>query len=88
MNDVIKIVKEKLESKGCGGLIYDNECGCELSDLAPCGLVETTLNGFENGCQPGYKHLDPRPDHAKAGDYAIWLQKEAPSLDQWENVSY
>lgn len=87
-DNIIKIVREKLEDEGFGGLFYPGDCACECSDLAPCGKVETSLNGFEIGCQPGYKHLDPRPDHAKYSDFAIWAQKEAPTAEQWESFSY
>lgn len=86
--NVIKIVREKLESEGFTGLFYPGECACECSDLAPCGNYVQDKDGYINECHPGYKHFDLRPEHAKFGDFAIWAQKEAPSLEQWESFSY
>lgn len=45
----IEIVKKHLVENGFDGLQNDAECGCELSDLVPCG------NDFSM-CTPGYKH--------------------------------
>jgi hypothetical protein len=87
-HSVIKIVRDKLEAEGFTGLFYPAECACECSDLAPCGNTEKSGNGYINGCKPGYKHFDPRPEHSKFGDFAIWGQKEAPSAAQWESFSY
>ncbi len=48
--NVKEIVKKFLEDNGFDGLwSNDNECGCEISDLMPCGQVE------ENDCSPGVK---------------------------------
>ncbi|MDO8414842.1 MAG: hypothetical protein Q7S87_01375 [Agitococcus sp.] len=85
---VIKLVRQKLESEGFTGLFYSGECACECADLAPCGNAEKSANGFINGCKPGYKHFDPRPEHAKFGDFAIWEQQEAPTAEQWNTFSY
>lgn len=47
---VKEIVKKYLQDNGFEGLFTPNECGCELSDLYPCGS-ECVLD-----CEPGYKH--------------------------------
>jgi len=44
-----EIVKSWLETNGYDGLCdSDNECGCKLDDLMPCG--EPGMN-----CEPGYE---------------------------------
>ena len=45
---VYDLVIEGLKSKGYDGLHYGQECGCEISDLAPCGE-------FYKLCTAGYK---------------------------------
>lgn len=53
---VITIVADHLRANGFGGLVQpDEECGCELDDLQPCG------ESFAS-CLPGYKHLTPDND--------------------------
>jgi len=47
----LEIIKAYLKEHGFDGL-YDGECGCEISDLAPCGV------DFSQ-CKPGYKVLPP-----------------------------
>jgi len=69
--------KKHLIENGFDGLYYPGECGCEVSDLAPCG--EGSLS-----CKPGYKHMDPRPGHP--GEWAIFGKKETPTGEDWENV--
>lgn len=78
---VIQIVRKHLEDNGYTGLVAPmGDCGCELSDLAPC-CSEISQ------CAPGYKHMDPRqPDDPHS--FAIWKQKEAPTAEQWERVVY
>ena len=72
-----------LEKNGYGGLLnFEGGCGCESADLCPCGIEKEE----RDECTPGYKHKDPRTEHA--GDYAIWAKKETPSLDQWESIRY
>ena len=47
--NVLEIVKEYLEKNSYDGLFDDdNECGCEIKDLAPCG-------GLEDNCESGHK---------------------------------
>lgn len=47
----IEIIKAWLTTMGYGGLCSPgNECGCEVSDLAPCGEAA-------NDCEAGYKVL-------------------------------
>ncbi len=44
---VVDMVKMHLKANGFDGL-YSDECGCELSDLAPCGEIQ-------GDCRAGYK---------------------------------
>jgi len=75
---VIEIVKAHLIAGGFGGLVSEGGgCGCELDDLVPC-------SNDCSGCNVGHKHADPRPGHE--GGWAIWEQKEPPSLEQWSEV--
>ena len=75
---IIQIVRRHLEDGGYTGLaLPDGECGCELADLHPCG------ENF-SACRPGHKHMDPRPEYT--GNWAIWLRKEAPTIDEWERT--
>ena len=67
--NVKEIVLDYLSKNGFEGLFDDSgECGCELSDLMPCG---------EGGsaCEPGYKLpgneendflIGPKPEHKEA----------------------
>ena len=77
---VIEIVNDHLIENGFGGLVADGaECGCEIDNLVPCG------SDFSQ-CQSGYNHQDPRPGNE--GGWAIWLQKEPPTPEQWKSVEY
>lgn len=53
--DVIEIVKNWLLENGYDGLVDpDRECGCQISDLMPCG------EGFEK-CEAAHKkEADPK----------------------------
>lgn len=75
--------KEWLEVNGYDGLFNsEGECACEKDGLEPCGM-----SGEETeDCQPGYKHLDPRPGKKEFGDFAIWAKKESPTLEEWEST--
>jgi len=87
-HEIISLARAKLEADGYTGL-YQPEvpCGCQCSDLAPCGDAE--LKGeYINGCLPGFKHLDPRPEHAKCGDFAVWRDREPPTAEQWDQLDY
>ena len=65
MPTVIEILKQHLIDNGFDGLANDDlECGCELSDLHPCG------ESFEY-CKPAFKHIDPSRQY----DYD-WEMKE------------
>ena len=80
MKTVIEIVKAGLTSGGFDGLVAEGgECGCELSDLAPCG-------GDFSSCIAGFKHMDPRPGHEN--DWAIWPRQRTPTQEEWEGVQY
>jgi hypothetical protein len=48
------IIKEYLIKNGYDGLYNENECGCFLKDLMPCGEAFSS-------CIPGYKCLCPDP---------------------------
>lgn len=86
--EIIASTGEKLKANGFDGLYSDGgECACDLSDLAPCGETEDG-GDFINGCHGGYKHLDPRPEHARYGDWVISKKKEPLTDDEWENISY
>ena len=75
MPTVIEIVREHLEKGGFGGLMEESiNCGCKLDDLVPCS------SDF-SGCEPGYKHMDPR----NRGRWAIWRQKKPPTAKQWSD---
>lgn len=60
MPNILDQIKIKLEQ---GGLYAPGECGCLKRDLAPCGSAEPDDAGWINGCNPGYRHDDPRPGH-------------------------
>lgn len=62
--DVYKIVKEYLKNNGFDGLYFENECGCELPNIAPCGEL-----GF--ACEPGHKIPTPK-NHDLYGE-ADWV---------------
>lgn len=81
----IEAVHEKLRVKGFTGLYYPGECGCELSDLAPCGNCKPG-GEYMNDCKPGYKHLDPNPGRVEYGDFVVTNSKEPPSPDEFENL--
>lgn len=70
--NVITMVEESLKEKGFGGL-FNDECGCELSDLAPC-------EGMRNDCIAGYKH------HHRSGAFVISTQKAAMTDEQIETI--
>lgn len=49
-DEVIEIVRKYLIENEYDGLMNDNgECGCELSDLEPCGEMSSR-------CKAAYKH--------------------------------
>lgn len=65
---IIEIVKQHLKAVGADGLCAPSECGCELSDLAPCG-------GLPSDCVPGWKGA-PCEDQ-DADDWLMYSSKEA-----------
>ena len=65
----ILTIKIQLEQAGFDGLYVPGECGCLKEDLAPGGACEPDDAGWINGCEPGYRHDDPRPD--RKGMWAI-----------------
>lgn len=78
MKTVIEIVKAHLVAEGFDGLVSeDSFCGCALDDLVPCGEDCS-------GCRGGYRHFDPRSLGGES--WAMWGQKEPPTLDQWSTV--
>jgi hypothetical protein len=81
MATVIEILKAHLVANGFDGLVNgDAGCGCEISELAPCDECFSQ-------CQPGYKHLAPA-ECPSGLDWAIWLQKEPPTPEQWAQMDY
>ncbi|GAH92514.1 unnamed protein product [marine sediment metagenome] len=64
---VIQIIDKYLRKNGFDGL-YNDECGCELDDLAPC-------ESMPNECKPGYKTKTPD------GDEEEWIiTPQKPSI--------
>lgn len=59
-----EIVEEWLKAHGYGGLTNDEDCGCALEDLAPCG-------GCMCSCFPAYNH-GPRDG------VDFWMSREKP----------
>ena len=53
-----EIIKTYLRENGYDGLYSDNDCACELDDLAPCGEFQTDcevgyLTPCDGTCTPG-----------------------------------
>jgi len=49
--NTVEIVGKYLKENGYDGLVdADNECGCELSDLSPCGALYPD-------CEAGHKKI-------------------------------
>lgn len=76
-------IKIKLEQGGFGGLYVPGQCACIKDDIAPCGSCEPDDAGWINGCEPGYRHDDPRPGHK--GEWAIGCSK-TPMTDEEFNA--
>ena len=85
--NLIADVSNRLRGRGFGGLFSRaGRCGCAVGDLAPCGETQKECcEEFINGCQAGYKHLDPRPGHVEYGDFVITDQKDPPGEDEFDN---
>lgn len=67
--NVIDIVAQYLKDNGYDGLVEEtSECGCELSDLMPCG------EGCGQGCRAGHKEPDPTGEY----DWLIFPGKAKP----------
>ena len=47
---VLDIVRDWLKNHGYDGLWSEDDCGCEVDDLAPCGGQDMCR------CHPGYRH--------------------------------
>lgn len=68
---VIEIVRAHLVAGGFDGLVLpDAECGCQLSDLQPCGETFAC-------CEPGYKRADPN----NPGDWLMFRDREPSGSD-------
>lgn len=78
----IQIVAERLAREGYGGLYVPGECGCVCGDLAPCGCAEPDDAGWINGCDPGFRHDDPRP--GKAANWLVSGRKEPPPPEAFD----
>lgn len=71
MPTVIEILKQHLVDNGFDGLVNgDLECGCELSDLQPCG------ERFDD-CKPAYKYRDPLNE----GEFLFCEEKQEESQE-------
>jgi hypothetical protein len=82
---MLKTIKIKLEAEGYGGLYCAGECACAIDDyLAPCGMAERKdEDEWINGCQPGYKYVDPR---RSVDDWVISASKEPPTPEVFDRV--
>ncbi len=76
-------VREKLKKNGFTGL-YDYACGCDIDDLAPCGMLQEG-GEYINDCHPGYAHKDPNPGYVEYGDFVVTNCKEPPEDDEFAN---
>lgn len=88
-SDIIASTRAKLKANEFEGLFWEGECACELSDLAPCGNATCGQNDdgdYINGCKPGYKHIDPRPE--RGGHWCIGSKKEPLTIKDWEQMVY
>ncbi len=72
MLTVIKIIEEYLKKNNYSGL-YDEygECGCQMSDLAPCGDMQPD-------CKPGHKAFCTSECEHDEGMGNWHIQKEKP----------
>ncbi|AEJ01210.1 hypothetical protein Nit79A3_1377 [Nitrosomonas sp. Is79A3] len=71
MSSVIEIIKQHLVDNGFDGLVNgDAECGCELSDLQPCG------ESFAD-CKSAYKYPDPTGE----SNFLMFEEKQEESKD-------
>jgi len=71
--NVNQMVIESLKEKGFDGLHYDNQCGCLISALAPCGQISKT-------CTAGYKVVPPEDSECGFDFYICDSKKDRP----WE----
>lgn len=78
------IIKIKLEQGGFDGLYVPGECACLKEDLAPCGSCDQDDAGWINGCEPGYRHDDPRPGHGT--DWAIGGSKLPMTAEDFDAI--
>lgn len=88
-SEIIASVGAKLKANGYDGLYYAGECACELGDIAPCGTMECggkDDGDYINGCEPGYKHIDPRPQFG--GNWCMHKSKEPLTTEEWEQMVY
>lgn len=75
-------IAEKLKAEGYGGLYYPGECACGIDDLMPCGSCEKEEDeDYVNGCESGYKHVDPNDP----GFFVISAHKDDPK-ESWEDL--
>lgn len=80
----ISAIKIKLEQGGFAGLYVAGECGCIKEDLAPCGQRDPDDAGWINGCEPGYRHDDPRP--GRKNDWAISGSKLPMTVEDFDGL--
>ncbi|WP_306603885.1 hypothetical protein [Azonexus sp.] len=76
-------IKDKLESEGFSGLYVSGECACCTDDLAACGeCSQDDGDEYLNGCEPGYKHVDPE----RPGFWVISMHKESPTQERFDTL--
>jgi len=80
MDKTIEMIEAKLIDDGFDGLYVPGECACAVGDLAPCGEFEET-GDYINGCEGGYKHIDPKNAH----NFCVSAKKEPPNEQEWQN---
>jgi len=73
---VQEIITKWLTDKGYEGLFALDECGCEVSDLMPCGE-------WVGNCEPGYKVPCPGAEDCWAGgDCEFHIGAKKPENDK------
>ena len=80
--DVLGIVENWLREHGYDGLVYpEEECGCSVSDLAPCGGC-----GITHLCQAAYLHSDGSFYLGKEKSNNEWIPVEERLPERGQSV--
>jgi len=81
--DCGSIIKAYLIEQGYDGLVsFDNECGCLLDDLMPCGGEHAMR------CEPGYKVAGCSPHCGLACDFHVIVGHRPGSLKTTEGDNH